>query len=116
MAIHLGDQGTSITGFSLSQEVPLEVVVVHAAAVTTKDKLAVVTNTDVLLVTLTDRNNGNVVLSNKNSPVLLFLGVDTEDETSAALVRGPDLAVSADIPVEFRVGLGADIVAVNLYQ
>lgn len=57
MAINLGDQGTSIAGLSLSQEVPLEVVVVHAAAVTTKDELAVVTNTNVLLVAVTDRNN-----------------------------------------------------------
>lgn len=57
MAINPGDQGTSITGLSLSQEVPLEVVVVHAAAVTTKDELAVVTNTNVLLVAVTDRNN-----------------------------------------------------------
>lgn len=116
MAIYLGDQGTSITGLSLSQEVPLEVVVVHAAAVTTKDKLAVVTNTNIFLVTLTDRNNGNVVLSDKDSPILLFFGVDTEDETGASLVSGPDLTVSTGVPVKLRVRLGADIVAGYLYQ
>lgn len=116
MAINLGDQGTSITGLSLSQKVPLEVVVVHAAAMATKDEVAVITNTDVLLVFLTDRNDGNVVLSNKDSPVLLFFGIDTEDETSAALISGPDLAVSTSVPVELRVRLGADVVAGCLYQ
>jgi hypothetical protein len=116
MAINLGHQGTSIAGLSLSQKVPLQVVVVHAAAMATKDELAVITNTNVLLVFFTDRNDGNVVLSDKDSPVLLFFGVDTEDETSAALVSGPDLTVSTSIPVELRVGLGADVVAGCLYQ
>jgi hypothetical protein len=116
MAINLGDQGTSITVHSLSQKIPLEVVVVHAAAMATKDELAGITNTDVLLATLTNRSDRNVVLSDKDSPPLLFFSVDTKDETSTTLGSGPDLAVSTNMPVELRLRLGADVVAGCLYQ
>jgi hypothetical protein len=106
MTFNLGNQGTARTSsLSLSEKVPLEVTVIHAAAVATENKLAVVTYRNILLLTFTtDWNDGNLVTSNDNSLLIVMISVNVEDEPSASLVGGPELIVLGE-PVKLWVRL-----------
>lgn len=109
MAFDLSDQGTTAFIFSLSDKVPLEVTVVHAAAVATQNNLAVVTHRNILLVALTTQwSDGNLITANKNRLLVVMVSVNAEDETGASLGGCPNLVVLGE-PVELWVRLGADV-------
>lgn len=96
MAFNLGNQGTArASSFSLSEKVPLQVTVVHAAAVTTENKLTVVTYSNILLLTLTtDWHDRNLVTCNDNILVIVaMISINAQDEPSASLISGPDLVI-----------------------
>ena len=95
MAFDLGNQSTTrVSSLSFGEEVPLEVAVVHTAAVATEDNLAVVTHRNILLAALTtDWSDGNLVTSNDNSLLIIIIFVNAKNETSASLGGGPDLIV-----------------------
>lgn len=103
---------SKVVDLSLGKIHVLQVIVVHAATMSTQDDLAIVVDADIVLSRSSNCADGDVVLADDDSPVpvTITLSVQPEGEASANLLSRIDQTALFE-PVKLWARLGPNVVA-----